>query len=162
MWTPASPQRRKLQYYFFRAADGSRRRQWCCSYWKYNTAPPLPALLHPDWFLAALCFSSQCNATCGEGVRRREVGCRGPGATPVQDDYCEPASQPPSQRLCKQTPCHFLWITGEWSEVGRRPAFIQLLPQVSTLLVASPITQTPRGGLESLAGLIIHVLGQWE
>uniref|UniRef100_A0A3Q3JML9 Peptidase M12B domain-containing protein n=1 Tax=Monopterus albus TaxID=43700 RepID=A0A3Q3JML9_MONAL len=60
----------------------------------------------------------KCNATCGEGMRSRKVGCMGPGMTPVQDDYCEPSSQPPSLQPCNRSPCHYMWITGEWSQVG--------------------------------------------
>uniref|UniRef100_UPI0037E8F759 A disintegrin and metalloproteinase with thrombospondin motifs 20 n=1 Tax=Semicossyphus pulcher TaxID=241346 RepID=UPI0037E8F759 len=58
----------------------------------------------------------ECNATCGEGMRSRKVGCMGPGVTPAQDDYCEPSSQPPSRRPCKGAPCHYMWISGEWSQ----------------------------------------------
>lgn len=58
----------------------------------------------------------ECNATCGEGMRNRKVGCMGPGMTAVQDDYCEPSSQPPLQEPCKGAPCHYMWMTGEWSQ----------------------------------------------
>nr|XP_046249772.1 A disintegrin and metalloproteinase with thrombospondin motifs 20 isoform X1 [Scatophagus argus] len=58
----------------------------------------------------------ECNATCGEGMRSRNVGCMGPGVTPVHDDYCEPSSQPQSHQPCKGAPCHYVWITGEWSQ----------------------------------------------
>lgn len=67
-----------------------------------------------------LSFFLQCNATCGEGVRNRKVRCMGLEMTPVQDDYCAPSSQPPSHQPCKGRPCHYMWITGEWSQVGRR------------------------------------------
>uniref|UniRef100_A0A665X761 ADAM metallopeptidase with thrombospondin type 1 motif 20 n=1 Tax=Echeneis naucrates TaxID=173247 RepID=A0A665X761_ECHNA len=50
------------------------------------------------------------------GMRRRKVGCIGPGMTPVQVDYCEPSTQPVSHQHCKATPCHYSWITGEWSQ----------------------------------------------
>lgn len=51
-------------------------------------------------------------------MRSRKVGCMGPGMTPVQDDYCKPSSQPQSHQPCKRAPCHYMWITGEWSQVG--------------------------------------------
>uniref|UniRef100_A0A8C9XHK9 ADAM metallopeptidase with thrombospondin type 1 motif 20 n=1 Tax=Sander lucioperca TaxID=283035 RepID=A0A8C9XHK9_SANLU len=59
----------------------------------------------------------ECNATCGEGVRSRKVRCMGPGMTPVQDDYCEVSSQPLSHQPCKESPCHFMWITGECANI---------------------------------------------
>uniref|UniRef100_G3NJ46 ADAM metallopeptidase with thrombospondin type 1 motif 20 n=1 Tax=Gasterosteus aculeatus aculeatus TaxID=481459 RepID=G3NJ46_GASAC len=58
----------------------------------------------------------ECNATCGEGRRSRKVGCMGPGITPVQVDYCEPSSQPPSHQPCQGAPCHHTWTTGQWSQ----------------------------------------------
>lgn len=51
-------------------------------------------------------------------MRSRKVGCMGPGMAPVQDDYCEPSSQPQARQSCKGAPCHYMWITGEWSQVG--------------------------------------------
>ncbi|KAF3688604.1 A disintegrin and metalloproteinase with thrombospondin motifs 20 [Channa argus] len=58
----------------------------------------------------------KCNATCGEGVRSRKVRCMGPGMTAIQDEHCEPLSQPPSHQPCKGPPCHYVWITEEWSQ----------------------------------------------
>lgn len=80
-----------------------------------------PSANSSSLFLISSCvvFASQCNTTCGEGMRSRKVGCVGPGMTPVHDDYCEPSSQPPLQQACKGAPCHFRWITGEWSQVGK-------------------------------------------
>ncbi|KAL4005532.1 hypothetical protein ACER0C_005245 [Sarotherodon galilaeus] len=57
----------------------------------------------------------ECNATCGEGVRSRKVVCMDPGITPAQDDYCDPLARPPLLQPCKEAPCHYMWITGEWS-----------------------------------------------
>uniref|UniRef100_A0A7N8Y7P8 ADAM metallopeptidase with thrombospondin type 1 motif 20 n=1 Tax=Mastacembelus armatus TaxID=205130 RepID=A0A7N8Y7P8_9TELE len=58
----------------------------------------------------------ECNATCGEGMRSRNVRCMGPGTTPFPDDYCEPLSRPPSHQPCKGPPCQYIWIMGEWSQ----------------------------------------------
>ncbi|KAM4734787.1 A disintegrin and metalloproteinase with thrombospondin motifs 20 isoform 2-T2 [Anableps anableps] len=58
----------------------------------------------------------QCNATCGEGMKSRKVRCVGPGPTPAQDDYCEPSTRPSSLQLCREEPCHYMWMTGEWSQ----------------------------------------------
>ncbi|XP_061825570.2 A disintegrin and metalloproteinase with thrombospondin motifs 20 [Nerophis lumbriciformis] len=58
----------------------------------------------------------ECNATCGAGVRSREVDCMEPGMTAVQTDYCEPSLKPPTHQPCQEEPCRFLWATGEWSQ----------------------------------------------
>ncbi|CAB1440015.1 unnamed protein product [Pleuronectes platessa] len=58
----------------------------------------------------------ECNATCGEGMQGRKVGCMGPGMTPVQDDYCEPPSRPALHQQCTRAPCNYVWMTGEWSQ----------------------------------------------
>uniref|UniRef100_A0AAX7UL17 ADAM metallopeptidase with thrombospondin type 1 motif 20 n=1 Tax=Astatotilapia calliptera TaxID=8154 RepID=A0AAX7UL17_ASTCA len=57
----------------------------------------------------------ECNATCGEGVRSRKVVCMDPGMTPAQGDYCDPLARPPLLQPCKEAPCHYMWITGDWS-----------------------------------------------
>ena len=51
-------------------------------------------------------------------MQGRKVGCMGPGMTPVQEDYCEPPSRPASHQQCTRAPCNYMWITGEWSQVG--------------------------------------------
>ncbi|XP_047238951.1 A disintegrin and metalloproteinase with thrombospondin motifs 20-like [Girardinichthys multiradiatus] len=68
---------------------------------------------HYSWAVAEW---EQCNATCGEGVKSRLVRCVGPGLTPVHDDYCEPSARPSSLQHCREEPCHYMWITGEWSQ----------------------------------------------
>ncbi|MED6236663.1 hypothetical protein ATANTOWER_012456, partial [Ataeniobius toweri] len=68
---------------------------------------------HYSWTVAEW---EQCNATCGEGVKSRLVRCMGPGLTPVHDDYCEPSARPSSLQRCREEPCHYMWITGEWSQ----------------------------------------------
>ncbi|XP_054631701.1 A disintegrin and metalloproteinase with thrombospondin motifs 20-like isoform X1 [Dunckerocampus dactyliophorus] len=57
-----------------------------------------------------------CNATCGAGVRNREVNCADPGMTIVQADYCEPSLRPASHQPCEEAPCHYVWATWEWSQ----------------------------------------------
>uniref|UniRef100_A0A3Q2ZW55 ADAM metallopeptidase with thrombospondin type 1 motif 20 n=1 Tax=Kryptolebias marmoratus TaxID=37003 RepID=A0A3Q2ZW55_KRYMA len=60
----------------------------------------------------------ECNATCGEGMRSRKVGCVGPGMTQAQDDYCEPSFRPSSLQHCEEAPCHYMWMTGECDRVS--------------------------------------------
>lgn len=65
-------------------------------------------------------FSRQCNATCGDGGQSRRVACVASGMRPVQDDYCDPASQPQAWQPCTAEPCPYTWITGEWSQVEQK------------------------------------------
>uniref|UniRef100_A0A3B5QY86 ADAM metallopeptidase with thrombospondin type 1 motif 20 n=1 Tax=Xiphophorus maculatus TaxID=8083 RepID=A0A3B5QY86_XIPMA len=70
-----------------------------------------------------------------------KVRCVGPGPTPAHDDHCGPSTRPPSLHRCREEPCHYTWITGEWSQVGmktddgiRKPVQFQfLLSKFSTL-----------------------------
>lgn len=96
-------------------SDSGAERSWESRTVAGGGRPPPPL---PDRRLTSATLVSQCNATCGEGTRNRKVGCVGPGLTPVQADYCEPSSQPHARLSCKGPPCHQVWITGEWSEVG--------------------------------------------
>ncbi|PWA28495.1 hypothetical protein CCH79_00016334 [Gambusia affinis] len=78
----------------------------------------------------------QCNATCGEGMKSRTVRCVGPGPTPAHDDRCGPSTRPASLHRCREEPCPYTWITGEWSQcsascgVGYQQRFVScsLLP----------------------------------
>uniref|UniRef100_A0A3Q2FEI2 ADAM metallopeptidase with thrombospondin type 1 motif 20 n=1 Tax=Cyprinodon variegatus TaxID=28743 RepID=A0A3Q2FEI2_CYPVA len=47
----------------------------------------------------------------------RKVRCEGPSSSPAQDDYCEPSARPTSVQHCREEPCQYMWITGEWSQV---------------------------------------------
>lgn len=38
--------------------------------------------------------------------------------TPAQNDYCEPSSRPPSVQSCTEAACQYVWVAGEWSQVG--------------------------------------------
>lgn len=67
--------------------------------------------------------ASQCNATCGRGVRHRQVVCVGleggvfkefPGSS------CTHTNQPESSSSCFQRPCS-KWFTTSWSQVSRPP-----------------------------------------
>ncbi|XP_054880506.1 A disintegrin and metalloproteinase with thrombospondin motifs 20 [Poeciliopsis prolifica] len=81
----------------------------------------------------------RCNATCGEGMKRRKVRCVGPGPTPAHDDHCGPSTRPPSLHHCREEPCHYTWIAGEWSQcsascgVGYQQRFVScsLMPSSS-------------------------------
>lgn len=80
-------------------------------------------------------------------MKSRKVRCVGPGPTPAHDDHCGPSTRPPSLHRCREEPCHYTWITGEWSQVGmktddgiRKPVQFQfLLSKFSTLRFAELI-----------------------
>ncbi|XP_046889139.1 A disintegrin and metalloproteinase with thrombospondin motifs 20 [Hypomesus transpacificus] len=57
-----------------------------------------------------------CNATCGEGVRSREVVCSGALGGPVQNSLCAASSQPTPLQACSADPCQYIWRMGEWSQ----------------------------------------------
>lgn len=56
-----------------------------------------------------------------------------PEMTPVQDDYCEQSSQPQSHQSCKGPPCHHMWITGEWSQVGINEEITELYLKTNSM-----------------------------
>ena len=68
------------------------------------------------WILFIL-LSLQCNATCGEGVRSREVVCSGALGGPVQNSLCAASSQPTPLQACSADPCQYIWRMGEWAQV---------------------------------------------
>ncbi|GLD74940.1 A disintegrin and metalloproteinase with thrombospondin motifs 20-like protein [Lates japonicus] len=91
------------------------REELCDAHQRPDVARPcqIAECTHYSWVASEW---EECNATCGEGMRSRKVRCMGPGMTPVQDNYCKPSPQPQSHQPCKRAPCHYMWITGEWSQ----------------------------------------------
>lgn len=69
------------------------------------------------------CFSlflSQCSATCGPGVQRREVVCLTGGGRREGDGGVEcVAEKPADMKACNGGPCTptHLWYTGPWGQV---------------------------------------------
>lgn len=65
------------------------------------------------------CVCCQCNASCGRGVRLRQVVCAGLEAGVFKewpDSRCEQAHRPESISPCFQRPCS-KWFTTAWSQV---------------------------------------------
>ena len=65
----------------------------------------------------------QCTATCGAGVREREVTCLkklgGGGAlTIVSEDNCAVDQKPSTEEACVLPECEPEWYHTEWSEVS--------------------------------------------
>lgn len=65
-------------------------------------------------------FSSQCNTTCGRGIKRRTVLCVGITGGKFQiheDEECDASKRPGDEDTCFERPC-FKWYTTPWSEVA--------------------------------------------
>lgn len=75
----------------------------------------------------------QCNATCGRGLRQRQVVCAGLDGGVFKefpDSSCGRSNKPETSSSCFQRPCS-KWFTTSWSQVGHRGAYRRaaLLPQ---------------------------------
>ncbi|XP_029931185.1 ADAMTS-like protein 2 isoform X2 [Myripristis murdjan] len=63
----------------------------------------------------------QCNATCGRGVRQRQVVCAGLEGGVFKefpDSSCEQKNKPESMSSCFQRPCS-KWFTTSWSQCSK-------------------------------------------
>lgn len=62
----------------------------------------------------------ECNATCGEGVRKRDIMCLRPNGNTayevIPDEYCNLAEKPLDYEICRSSPCPAEWFTTDWSE----------------------------------------------
>lgn len=71
-------------------------------------------------FCVCVCVN-QCNATCGRGLRQRQVVCAGLDGGVFKefpDSSCEQSNKPETSSSCFQRPCS-KWFTTSWSQVGR-------------------------------------------
>lgn len=62
----------------------------------------------------------QCNATCGRGVRQRQVVCAGLEGGVFKefpDSSCDQTNKPETSSSCFQRPCS-KWFTTSWSQVS--------------------------------------------
>ncbi|XP_073348255.1 ADAMTS-like protein 2 isoform X4 [Pagrus major] len=63
----------------------------------------------------------QCNATCGRGVRQRQVVCAGLDAGVFKefpDSSCDQTNKPETSSSCFQRPCS-KWFTTSWSQCSK-------------------------------------------
>ncbi|XP_038574878.1 ADAMTS-like protein 2 isoform X4 [Micropterus salmoides] len=63
----------------------------------------------------------QCNATCGRGVRQRQVVCAGLEGGVFKefpDSSCDPTNKPETSSSCFQRPCS-KWFTTSWSQCSK-------------------------------------------
>ncbi|XP_051546241.1 A disintegrin and metalloproteinase with thrombospondin motifs 20-like [Myxocyprinus asiaticus] len=59
---------------------------------------------------------TDCNATCGRGVRTRAVFCVDGGMNTVSDHMCDTSNKPTTYESCHSTPCQYVWVTTVWSQ----------------------------------------------
>jgi len=58
---------------------------------------------------------SECNVTCGRGIRQRPYWCQLDGGAIQRRDLCNPTSIPKHREICETRPCA-AWSVGEWSD----------------------------------------------
>uniref|UniRef100_A0A6Q2XJ72 ADAM metallopeptidase with thrombospondin type 1 motif 20 n=1 Tax=Esox lucius TaxID=8010 RepID=A0A6Q2XJ72_ESOLU len=104
---------------------------------------------------------SKCNATCGNGMRTRKVLCMGAGLTPAQEAACDPSSRPALHQPCSGAPCHYMWMTGEWSQVKPRgwPRLCVMQSWAAWLMLTQRAV-IPRKAPHLLSGAVHHVRPQ--
>lgn len=76
------------------------------------------------------CRFCQCNATCGRGVRQRQVACAGLEAGVFKEfpeSSCDHSNKPEGVSPCFQRPCS-KWFTTSWSQVNLTPPASARLP----------------------------------
>lgn len=93
------------------------------------TAPSHQQSRAPTYILLSL----QCSVSCGQGVRRRNVGCQMGTHKTARETECNPYTRPESERACQAPPCPlYAWRAEEWQEVSRArkraPASLSLSP----------------------------------
>lgn len=67
-------------------------------------------------------YRYQCSATCGKGVKMREVACKNSQDEAVSPFMCPRDQQPKNVRPCQLEDCsQFVWSVGAWSEVCLGP-----------------------------------------
>lgn len=73
-------------------------------------------------------WSSQCSVSCGAGIRRRSVTCRGDEGSLLHATACSFKDQPPLTEPCVHDDCPRLsdqaWHVGAWSPVSTCPQYL--------------------------------------
>ncbi|XP_041966432.1 A disintegrin and metalloproteinase with thrombospondin motifs 20-like [Alosa sapidissima] len=57
-----------------------------------------------------------CNATCGKGMRSRNILCVDTRMNPGHNSMCDPSTKPPLHQPCHRSPCQYMWMTGAWTQ----------------------------------------------
>lgn len=93
----------------------------------FQTIKKTVACIKEFWFcfwypcVCGICMCvSQCNATCGRGVRQRQVVCAGLDGGVFKefpDSSCDQTNKPETSSSCFQRPCS-KWFTTSWSQVA--------------------------------------------
>ncbi|KAK3601758.1 hypothetical protein CHS0354_016122 [Potamilus streckersoni] len=74
----------------------------------------------PEWFAKPW---SKCSASCGEGVRHRQVECQ-MGNKAVDDVLCGGKKKIKQEAKCQSKKCsEYMWKTGNWSECSKTCGF---------------------------------------
>ncbi|KAK2492450.1 hypothetical protein MC885_010159 [Smutsia gigantea] len=58
----------------------------------------------------------ECSASCKKKETHRQVTCIDAGNSPVNDNFCDPLTRPPSVKMCRSRPCRYLVVTGDSSQ----------------------------------------------
>uniref|UniRef100_A0A4W4GZL7 ADAM metallopeptidase with thrombospondin type 1 motif 20 n=1 Tax=Electrophorus electricus TaxID=8005 RepID=A0A4W4GZL7_ELEEL len=100
----------------------------------------------------------QCNASCGDGIKHREVLCVDKAMNHVLQDLCSPLTRPVLYQPCFIAPCQYVWVTAAWTQCSvscgigsqQRAVLCSTVPSVQDLKVFADQSYTQALGSECL------------